>query len=537
MLGAFMLFLMCGLWFAGSPILGRIYMWGRIYETVGFWLFSGWGHYFWTVPKGRPFVFVSIFYSSVAFNVFFGFLVALVGFKAYRKVKTRHIDAHIRDEQPLGYLDLMRLQAPAFPANDFFLLFPLKDYPTDRGPARLPTTALELLMEADALVGIHDTASVEPSAQDLRGWAIDEDRVTERLVSVFGPPNPFSQPEFAFTNSDEISRALHELPWHLVVIIRVCLERIYALGVSGNGNDAFAKVMLDTDAFLKDVWRELCVHKRRVGVGLVLGFIDEDDRILKVAQAEEAKPGSRVQTLRDYLDETIDHGGARVRRADTLDVVVRSRQRILDLLTDHLDRRPDRPVPSALNAKGKPKLLSDLTAVERQRYEMAHKAQVRMVTQTIRNLLLRNAYAFGLVATLLTDARRAGTLPPALFRWMRFTDYPMWSFLRCHGGNAPVPEVAGMWDHYQVETKSESPLRRPYLTSAVEGVRLEASKYITDRMRREFAVIRIRATAAGKAKEASRVMARTMSQAIVDGLRTESTVPEDNGMKTAREAG
>ncbi len=523
-LGLFMLVLLCMLWFVASPLLGRVYLWSRVAETGGLWLFTGWGRYFWSVHKGQAFLFASPFYSSVVFNLFFGLMIALLGIKAYRKVVTRHIDAHIRSDKPLDYRDLMRLQAPMFPANEFFLLFPLKDYPLDRGPARLPMTALELLVEADALVGIHDTAALRPGGHGPRGWAIDEDRVTERLVSAFGPPNPFARPGFGFTDPVEIRRALDALPWHLVLLVHACLQRIQALGVAqaeSAGEDGFSQVMLDTDAFLKDVWRELCAHKRRAGDRIALGFVDADDRALKLALARESDPDARVQSLREYLDETVEHRGVAARRADGFDVVVGARDGILQLLTDHLDRGADRPVPRFRDAKGRPKRLSGLSPVERQRYEIAHKAQVKMVTETIRALLCRNAYAFGLAATLLTEARRAGTLPPALFRWMRFYDRGLWSFLRCHGGNAPVPEVAGMWDHYQVEEKAESPLRRPYLTSAVEGVRLEASKYITDRMRSEFAVIRARATAAGKASEASRAMARGMARTIVDGLRAD----------------
>lgn len=525
-LGLFMLALLCMLWFVASPLLGHVYLWSRVVETVGLWLFTDWGRYFWSVPKGHAFLFASPFYSSVPFNLFFGVMTALVGIKAYRKIVTRHIDAHIRSDKPLDYRDLMRLQAPLFPANEFFLLFPLKDYPLDRGPARLPMTALELLVEADALVGIHDTAALRPGGHGPRGWAIDEDRVTERLVSAFGRSNPFARPGFSFTDPVEIRRALDELPWHLVLLVHMCLQRVQALGVAQTetesvGEEGFSQVMLDTDAFLKDVWRELCAHKRRAGDRVALGFIDADDRALKLALARESDPEARVQSLREYLDETVEHRGAAARRGDGFDVVMRARARVLELLTDHLDRGVDRPVPRFRDAKGRPKRLSDLSPAERQRYEIARKAQVKVVTETIRALLCRNTYAFGLAATLLTEARRAGTLPPALFRWMRFYDRGLWSFLRCHGGNAPVPEVAGMWDHYQVEEKAESPLRRPYLTSAVEGVRLEASKYITDKMRGEFAVVRARAAAAGKASEASRAMVRSMARTIVDGLRAD----------------
>ena len=57
------------MWWTLSPFLGRVYTGVRLAESLILWKFTGWGSYFTTVPAGQPFVFVSIYKSSVAFGV------------------------------------------------------------------------------------------------------------------------------------------------------------------------------------------------------------------------------------------------------------------------------------------------------------------------------------------------------------------------------------------------------------------------------------------------------------------------------------
>ncbi len=84
--------LLAFVWSSASPVLGRVYAAIRIAETGGLWLFSGWGQYFTSVPKGEPFSFISIFKSSVPFGVVAGMLIATLGALAYQKRKTSHLD-------------------------------------------------------------------------------------------------------------------------------------------------------------------------------------------------------------------------------------------------------------------------------------------------------------------------------------------------------------------------------------------------------------------------------------------------------------
>lgn len=479
---------LAALWFVASPIIGKIYAFIRIFETGGTWLLTGWGRYFWSVPYGKSYAFKSIFLSSVTFNIFFGVLVILIGIIAHYKIKEKHISSKIKRDKPMNYEKLMELQSKSYPANRFFLDYRIaSEYSVSKGPARMPLTALELLMETDAIEGIHqgDTLT-DPGA--ATGWKINEEAVTARLVRDFGPLNPFARKDFPFRNTATISEAISELPWHVVSILYASIARLYALDTMKEDYDS---KIIEVDNFLKDVWREINKGKKQLGERLVLGFMDEDDRRLKSELAKAAFPkisDVRVQTLPEYLNEIIEHEGENVSRAEAFKTTQIARRELHRILTEYSDVSPDRLV-YIKDHKGRFKRFRDLSKLELAQYEQVRKKQEQCVTEDFRELLVANGYQFGLLGTVLKATRTAGTLPPNHFRWMRFYDYPLWSYLRIIGMNTPTPEVAGMFDHTQTEAKSHMALTRPYLVSAVEGVRIEASKYITDEMREKFHVI------------------------------------------------
>ncbi|KXV70027.1 hypothetical protein AD951_04085 [Acetobacter malorum] len=498
------------LWFVASPMIGFIYRLIRAVESLGIWLFMPWGRYFFSVPHGQGYAFTSIFLSSMPFNWLFAASILGIGFLAYNKAKTVHIDAKIKNDKPVGYKDLMRMQAPIFPANQFFLNFPLDRYPMDRGPARMPMTALEFLNSCNAIIGIHN--NLEATTAENTGWVIDTDAVTRRLVEPFGPLNPFADRAFPHTNQKAIEDAVAGIPWHLVSIIYVCLLRIHAMEVYIDDDDAFAKAYWEADEHLKNIWRDINRLKSEMGDRLTLGFVDDDDETLQRGIVEEESKGkikgSELRTLKDVLTE----------KGDTFPTTTKSRTAIVAMLTSHLNMDPNQPT-FIKNAKGKPKLLKDLNKAERARYDIRHKRLTKTITETIRGLLTRNGYMFGLTATLLLHTRRGGILPPALFRWMRFYDNTTWCYLRVVGMNTPTPEVAGMFDHYQVETKSGATFSRPYLTSSIEGIRREANKYITDEMRSAYTVLRSKTQASAKAMEAARLAARAMADEAAKRLK------------------
>lgn len=486
------------LWWVASPMIGKAYAWIRIIETGGGWLFTGWGQYFWRMPFGDKYAFSSIFHSSVTFNLVFGLFIFVLGLIAHHNVSEKHIRAKVQHKKPLGYNDVMKLQAPEFPANQFFLDFEIaKDYSVSKGPARMPITALELLLEVDAIEGIHqgDTLS-DPSA--ATGWKINEDLVTARLVRDFGPLNPFARKNFPFRNKDAIQTAIDAIPWHTVSIVYASVARLYALDTMDT--DDFEATNAEIENYLKDIWREINKGKKSLGALLVLGYIDQDDKRLKLEAAKEAYPKKKnhnVLTLTEWLNEEVEIDNRRVSRGESFKTTQRARKELHRILTEFGDVSPDRFV-NIKDHKGKIKKHSDLSQLELAKYTQIQKKQERSVTVEIQRLLRANGYQFGLASSLLNETRAGGTLPPSLFRWMRFYDYPLWSYLRVTGMNTPTPEVAGMFDHAQTEIKSGMPLTKPYLVSAVEGVRVEASKYITDDMRRKFVMIQTERSARQK---------------------------------------
>lgn len=508
------------LWWVASPMIGKAYAWIRIVETGGGWLFTDWGRYFWRMPFGEKFAFSSIFKSSVTFNIVFGVFVFILGLMAHHKVSEKHIRAKVKHKNALNYKDVMRLQAPDFPANQFFLEFKIaEDYSVSKGPARMPMTALELLLEIDAIEGIHEGDTLnDPNAPT--GWKINEELLTARLVRDFGPLNPFARKNFPFRNKDAIAKAIDELPWHVVSIVYASVARLYALDTMET--DDFEAKNAEIEAFLKDIWREINKGKNSLGDRLVLGYIDEDDKRLKLEIAKAASPKMKdlkVFTLPEYLNEEIEHKGQRISRAEAFKTTEIARKELHRILTEFGDVATDRPVPIK-DHKGRIKKFNELSQLELAKFNQIQKKQERCVTVEMQRLFSANGYQFGLAATLLNETRAGGTLPPSMFRWMRFYDYPLWSFLRVVGMNTPTPEIAGMFDHAQTEAKSGMPLTRPYLVSAVDGVRVEASKYITDEMRQRFVVIQTERLAREKTQAARpqieatvRSLAKSMAEA------------------------
>lgn len=519
---AFMICMLSLMWWVASPVIGKVYAWARIIETGGLWIFlSDWGHYFWYTPYGQKFPFLSIFQSSVTFNLFFGIAIFVLGCMAHNKVSSKHLRSTVRHEQALDYKAVMERQAALYPSNRFFLDYPVaEEYPLSRGPVRMPLTALELLIETDAIEGIHegDTLS-NPNAP--QGWKVNEELLTARLVRDFGPLNPFSRKNFPFRNKDAIAKAIDELPWHMVSIMYASVARLYALDTMDT-ND-FEQTNSAIDDYFKDIWRELNKCKATMGSRLVLGYVDADDQKLKIEAAKAANPkvkDLRVYTFKEYLDEEIDADGRKIARAEAFPTTTKARKELVRILTEFMDVGADRLVPIT-DSKGNQKTFSSLTKLEQARYSQILKKQEHAVAVELRRLLSANGFQFGLIATLLRETRAGGTLPPALFRWMRFYDYPMWSFLRVVGMNTPTPEVAGMFDHYQTEQKSGIALTRPYLVSSIEGIRVEASKYITDGMRQSYSMYRTEKMAQQRARAAHPQMenARSVAKELAERLK------------------
>ncbi len=111
-----MMAFLASLWWTASPVLGRLYAGIRIAESAGLWLLTSWGRYFTSTPSGAPYEFTSIFNSSVPFGIAATLVTAAIGFLAYRKRATRHLDV-VLAEPASGFTTeaILRDLAPVLP--------------------------------------------------------------------------------------------------------------------------------------------------------------------------------------------------------------------------------------------------------------------------------------------------------------------------------------------------------------------------------------------------------------------------------------
>ena len=474
------------LWWVASPVLGRVYAIIRLIETGGIWVVTDWGHYFLN-NVGRRLSFLSIYQSSMSFNVVFAFLIIVIGFFAYKTVSTKNLKSQISHEKPLGYREVMERQAINFPHNQFFIDHNMFDYPIDRGVACMPKSALEVLDDCNAIEGIYvgDTLS-DPTAKT--GFCVDETKIVDFFSSTFGHKNPFSETNFPFRNSDKIIEVVNKIPWHLISIIYAGTYRLYAL--DSLPTDDYEKANTDIDQFFKDIWSEFNAGKKQLKSRLVLGFNDENDRKRKIEIAKKEFPNEKnikVLTLKEWCDEIVNKEEMKT-RGDLFKTTIKARSELIRILTEVYNVQPDRLTPIS-NQKGKHLRFNELSSLQKTQYEDILKKQ-KLALDEIHHLYQKNGYLFGLCASILLDARSGGILPPSFFSWMRFYDRIMWSFLRIAGMNTPVPEVAGMFDHFLIEKKLGSPLSKPYFVNSISGLVNEANKYITDDLRQKYKTIK-----------------------------------------------
>lgn len=82
----------------------------------------------------------------------------------------------------------------------------------------------------------------------------------------------------------------------------------------------------------------------------------------------------------------------------------------------------------------------------------------------------QHAYNHTVLMRLLSDARRNGILPPALFNWLKGVDRPLWYALSTLGRRAPFTEALGPFAHYGAERQLGQALRQPVLDNAITGL-------------------------------------------------------------------
>jgi hypothetical protein len=415
-------FLLSMLWFSRPDVIGGAFHRLRMIESIGTWsLWSGgWDQIFADAGTYRP-TMTDMAAASLPFGLIFTVLTGVIAAIALVRVNMDHISSLVASSKPKRWRQVMEAQSHRHPANRFFLDYNLASMPLDKGPARLPEKALELLERTGSIAELLDApiGNTAPGMHAGPDILLRTERVGEVLADVLGQPNPFLA-------TGDIAEAVAALPWPAAILIRTGLERVAARDADGSAED-FSATVAAVALRMDDVWRRLNALKAKRGQGLVIGLdgATEEERDAdrrRIATALKLRPDAIV-TLADLAAAT---DLARDDRA---------------WLSEHL---------------------------------AAGGAHARLV-----DLLRRNHYLSGCLATVLVETRTAGIYPPESFRWLRFIDYPLWCFLRTVAAPACTPIAAGAHAHWLAERQAERPLVEPQFTEALRALRQEARKFLT----------------------------------------------------------
>lgn len=457
-----LLLFFCGLlWFVASPIIGKVYAVFRTIETFGAWTLTGYGRYFWAVPKGEQYEFNSIFWSSVPFGLLNAGLILVLGLMAKEKIATKHINAKITHKNPPTPTDIMAKMAPLFPHNEFFLSYPMHRYAIDRGPTAMPLTALELLMACRALEFEADSQTRDELAASTDAERIsflqrsggapfiaNKERLRDALKGPFGPKNPFLG--INLRDPAKVQTAIDALPWYAAIILYAAFARINAL--VGGTSQQFDKALADIDDFMRDVWREINAAKRKEGDRLMIGPFE----------IEEERPNEALE-----YDLT---GAGEPPKPKAPEKKAPKVEEPIILLSDYLREHGPKFQTTATARRALLKIITTPAASLKER-------NVTAATR-IEPGLTQHGFVFGVLASALIATRSAGVFPPNLFLWLRYTERPMWRFLTFIGMDVTCPEAAGMFAHWRLECAAGVPRILPEIDDAVlDGIVREARKY------------------------------------------------------------
>ena len=421
-------FLLSMLWYSRPDVIGGAFHKLRIIESLGSWPLwgGGWDQVFAEAGRYRP-TMSDMATASVPFGLIFTVLTAVIAAIALVRVNMDHIDSLAASSKPKRWRQVMEAQSHRHPANRFFLDYDLASMPLDKGPARLPEKALELLERTGAIAELLDApiGAVVTGMHAGPDIVLRTERASEALAEALGQANPFLA-------SGDIAEAVAALPWPAAILIRAGLERVTARDADGSA-EAFGTAVAEVGRRMDDVWRRLNALKAKRGPGLVLGL---DGRSEDERDADRRRIATALKLRTDAIVTLADAAAA------------------ADLARD------DRAwIVEHLGAGGE---------------------RARLV-----ELLQRNHYLSGCLATVLAETRSAGIFPPESFRWLRFIDYPLWCFLRTVGAPACTPVASGAHAHWLAESQAGRPLAEPQFTEALRALRQEARKYLTgDTLRR-----------------------------------------------------
>lgn len=486
------------------------------------------------LQTGRVPSFIMIYENSLIYGLFFAAMIMVLMMVALSRLDKFSILKFItiKSDKGRSYEEVMDKLAQSEPSVRFFADYHVLDLPTTEGTARQPMRAIELLLYTNTIRHIE----VDREGKQKPRLVLDEDRLRDWMVSRFGPENPFvSITQRRLLDVSQIHSAVDELSWYAALVLYPAIYRVHAFYVETEGFDTAND---EIDAFINGIWDELNGFKREFKDGIQLGFADDADReerdalyIASLGSKKKKRKKKRKNKHEDeYLDVTpstvidnfsdfartfrrgrIDRGElpteATVHRASAgdrpskkpqppehllffgevlsergpnLQSVKKARDGLKDILTRHLGQTTKR-YPVGMDKKTKLVIYEKgLKTAEEKAFN--NKAQERLGTaaRAVERVLFSHQYEFSMTGGMLEATRAYGIMPPALFRWMRFSDEttPFWYFVQNLGMPAAYPENAAHFEHYQAEKAMEVAVETPHVLACVDGINAEASRYL-----------------------------------------------------------
>lgn len=486
------------LWVAARPRMAHVYGTIRSIEFPFIWKFVPGSEHFMLDNLLRGFVppTESIFLHSMYFGAFFFALIIVTMLLALIKLERFSITPHMEIHSPNGlpHDDVMKMYADTQPYVAFYQRFNLLEMSTVEGDARQPMTAMEVLEEAGAIKGvIEDYKSGRMPELDL-----DEDRLSQWLLSRMGPDNPFllafEKPRLERAN--EVAATIDKLPWTAVLILYPALWRRHAFMVEDT--DGFDATIADVDDFIERIWKELNTISDQYGPQLRIGFDNDAQREMANSLYLE-KNGKKKRKAKVKKGETpppeglISFHEMMTERGPKMEVVKEAYEGLKRVLTAHLGHDTGK-FPVRQGKDGKMAFdKSAETASEKAYMAIAEKKLKEAAATISRETLFAHKYTYGLVGGALENVRRTGVMQPLLFNWLRFHDKPFWYFIHNLGMPTAVPENAASFEHFQAERVAKTAISVPFMRNCAAGLKIEAEKYLV-----EDELARIRATYGGR---------------------------------------
>lgn len=480
----------------------------------------------------------TIYKNSLFYGMFWFAMTFVLMFVALSRLEDNSISKHVNIVNKMGRTvrDVLERYATTQAPVRFFIDYDVVGLPTQIGTARQPFTALEVLLYTDAIQSI----SLDPIGGERPKLNLDRPLLTDWFRDRFGNPNPFTNrsilPNPRLMDVEDIHRAVDQLSWQSVLIFAPAVKRIVSF-YSEKTTKGLETRNAEVENFIEGVWREVNTFKQEFGDDITLGAADDWDKAERIARRAnfiknkkkakakgQAAPeivyepyvetDAKSDIQRIYETGQIARGekasGAHIEpvsvgpqpskvkptkperllffgevlaeRGPTLKSVEEGREILKDYLTRHLgSQRGEYPV--GIDPKTEV-MVFDPTIRDGEQQAFNQQAQERLNTgiQAIERCVFSHAFEFGAVGATLDKARESGIMPPSLFRYLRFCDdtQSLWWFIHNLGMPSAVPENAGLFEHYQAERLAGTALTKPYIKSAIDGLKAEAEKYLTD---------------------------------------------------------